>query len=164
VAYLVFDLGSEEKQPMSTSLGKLNRWFEYSVIPLYTSPGLTKRTITLEVTGRKSGKPHEVTVTTVLGKGFRYLVSVHGESHWVRNVRAANGQAVLLSGGKAPVRLVEIPIEERAPILFNDVRRGAFGQSSVQLTQVFGVESYPTVEEMKSLANQHPVFGIEFSH
>lgn len=148
---------------MKSFLSKFNRWFEYTVVPWYTSLGLTKRTITLEVLGRKSRVPRKVTVSTVKNNGSRYLVSVRGESHWVRNVRAANGRATLLSGSREPVRLVEIPVHERAPILLNYVRKGAFGQSSAQMAQVFGLEPDPTLDQVKSLASQHPVFRIKFS-
>jgi hypothetical protein len=35
----------------------------------------------------------------------------------VRNVRAAGGRAVILSGGRRAVRLVEIPEGKRAPVM-----------------------------------------------
>jgi deazaflavin-dependent oxidoreductase (nitroreductase family) len=105
-----------------------NDWLERTAVPWFTSLGLTKRTITLEVAGRKSGVPRKVTVATQQSGGSRYLVSVHGESDWGRNVRAANGQAVILSGSRQPVRLVEIPVEKRAPVLLAYVSNGVFGR------------------------------------
>src|SRR4051812_31664998 len=38
-------------------------------------------------------------------------------SEWVRNVRAAGGEASIKRGNGRPVRLTEIPPEGRAPIL-----------------------------------------------
>ena len=47
-----------------------------------------------------------------------YLVPMLGEqSNWVKNVRAAGGQATLRRRGAVPCRLVELPVSERAPIL-----------------------------------------------
>ena len=45
-------------------------WIERTAVPWFTSLGLLKRTITLEVLGRKSGKPRRVTVAIVSNGGF----------------------------------------------------------------------------------------------
>lgn len=72
----------------------------------------------LEVEGRTTGRTVSVPLATVRCRGDWYLVSMLGEeSNWVRNVRAADGHAVLTHGRRRPVRLVEIPVEERAPII-----------------------------------------------
>ena len=58
------------------------------------SLGLTpSRMITLEVKGRRSGQPRSTVVNEVEYEGERYLVSPRGETEWVRNVRAAGGEA-----------------------------------------------------------------------
>jgi hypothetical protein len=64
-------------------------WIKYRLIPWYTSLGLTKRTVTLEVPGRKSGKPTRISLSRTDYGGYSYFVSLAGESGWVRNVRAA---------------------------------------------------------------------------
>jgi hypothetical protein len=102
-----------------------------------------------------------VTVATQKSGDSQYLVSVHGESDWVRNVRAADGQAVILSGSRKKVRLVEIPVEERAPVLLAYVSNGVFGRSAADIAKQFGVESEPNIEQMATLADRHPVFRIE---
>ena len=136
-------------------------WLERTAVPWFTSLGLTKRTVTLEAIGRKSAMPRKVTVATVRDADSRYVVSVHGESQWVKNVRAASGRAAILSGGRTPVTLVEIPIEERAPILHLYVGQGAFGRSAAEIAGQFGVEPTASIEQMESLAGRHPVFRIE---
>ena len=68
-------------------------WFRYKAIPWFTSLGLTSGTITLEVSGRKSGKPVRVSLTQVRLGDTRYLVSLGGELQWVSNVRSADGHA-----------------------------------------------------------------------
>jgi len=74
--------------------------------------------VTLEVTGRTSGRPIALPVVMVVVEGQRYLVSMLGENvHWVRNVRAAGGRAVLRSGGREEIQLAEVPIDQRPLIL-----------------------------------------------
>jgi deazaflavin-dependent oxidoreductase (nitroreductase family) len=74
--------------------------------------------VTLEVTGRKSGRPFSLPVILAVVDGQRYLVSMLGENvQWIHNVRAAGGRAVLRSGGREEVQLEEVPTNQRAPIL-----------------------------------------------
>src|SRR3990170_1188404 len=81
------------------------------------SLGLTpSRMITLEVKGRRSGQPRSTVVNAVEYGGTRYLVSPRGEAEWVRNVRAAGGEAMIRHRGRRSVRLEEVPAEQRAPI------------------------------------------------
>ncbi|WAM19026.1 nitroreductase/quinone reductase family protein [Rhodococcus sp. JS3073] len=73
---------------------------------------------TLEVIGRKSGKPVRLPIIIADLEGERYLVSVLGEdTNWVRNVRAAEHRAVLLQRDRTAVRLDEVPVAHRAPII-----------------------------------------------
>jgi len=55
--------------------------------------------VTLELTGRKSGRIVSLPLVMVVVDGQRYLVSMLGDNvQWVHNVRAAGGKAVLRSG------------------------------------------------------------------
>src|SRR5689334_4424396 len=57
--------------------------------------------VTLEVTGRTSGRTISLPVAIAVVDGQRYLVSMLGENvQWVKNVRAAGGRAVIRSGGR----------------------------------------------------------------
>lgn len=67
----------------------------------------------LVVRGRVSRQPMRVPVIPVEHDGERYLVSTRGESEWVRNIRDAAGGEI---DGKS-FRAVEIPVEEREPII-----------------------------------------------
>ena len=67
----------------------------------------------LVVRGRTTRQPETVPVIPVEYEGERYLVSTRGESDWVRNIRDAAGGEI---GGKA-FRAVEMPVEEREPII-----------------------------------------------
>ena len=74
--------------------------------------------VTLEVTGRKSGRTVSLPVVVAVVDGRRYLVSMLGEHmQWVHNVRAAGGRAVLKRGGCEEVHLEEVPANQRALIL-----------------------------------------------
>src|SRR5260370_5614102 len=72
--------------------------------------------VTLEVTGRKSGRTVSLPVVVAVVEGQRYLVSMLGENvHWIQNVRAAGRRAVLLSGGREAVHLKEGAVAQPAP-------------------------------------------------
>jgi deazaflavin-dependent oxidoreductase (nitroreductase family) len=138
------------------------RWIKYTVIPWYTGLGLTQGTITLEVRGRRTGKPTRVSLTSVRQGGERYLVSLYDRSQWVKNVRASGGQAVMISGRRQPIRLVEVPLEERASILLGYTRQRALshsGEASARL--FFGLGPNPTLEDMQAIAENYVVFRIE---
>lgn len=72
----------------------------------------------LEVRGRHSGRPVRLPLAIVpLGRSW-YLVSMFGEqSSWVHNIRAADGRAILTHGRRRPVRLIELPSEDRVRVL-----------------------------------------------
>jgi deazaflavin-dependent oxidoreductase (nitroreductase family) len=74
--------------------------------------------VTLEVRGRRTGRLLSFPVVVADYDGERYLVAMLGENaNWVRNVRAAKGQAVLRHGRREAVRLEEVNASARAPIL-----------------------------------------------
>ncbi len=74
--------------------------------------------VTLVVKGARSGRSIAFPLAMVKMDGERYLVSMLGkDAAWVRNVAAADGYAVLRHGRTEHVRLVPVPVEERAPIL-----------------------------------------------
>lgn len=137
-------------------------WFKYTLIPWFTALGLSKGTVTLQVRGRKSGKPIRVSLTTVRQQGKRYLVSLYPNSEWVKNVHAANGQVILVSGHETQVQLVEIPVEQRAPILYGYVQQRAFSHSGEESAQIFfGLGPKPTLQEMAAIADRFVVFQIQ---
>jgi len=74
--------------------------------------------VTLEVPGRRSGRTVSLPIVAADVRGERYLVSMLGEGvRWVRNVRAAGGDATLRHGRREEVRLEEVAPERRAPVL-----------------------------------------------
>ena len=74
--------------------------------------------VTLETKGRRTGKTLRVPMVVAELNGNRYLVPMLGEkSDWLLNARVANGEAAINHGIKEKVRLEEVTVSERAPIL-----------------------------------------------
>ncbi len=84
---------------------------------------LGRRWIALEVVGRRSGKLRRLPLGTARHGGRWYLVSMLGECEWVRNVRAADGRAVIVHGRRRRVHLAEVPVDDRGPIIRSYLRR-----------------------------------------
>ena len=111
--------------------------------------------VTVEVTGRRSGKTISFpAVIADYGNG-RYLVSMLGEdTSWVRNVRASGGHAVLRHGDREPVMLQEVDIDQRAPILRCYLQRAPGARAHIP------VDPRAPVEAFEPIAARYPVFRI----
>lgn len=110
---------------------------------------------TLEVVGRKSGNPVRLPVVIADLDGERYLVSMLGDNtNWVRNVRAADHRAVLVRGGRTTVRLDEVPVEQRAPIIKRYCRVATSGRVHIP------VDPDAPVSAFEAVAPRYPVFHI----
>ena len=111
--------------------------------------------VMLEVTGRRTGKKISFPVVVVDHRGHRYLVSMLGdETNWVRNVRAADGRAVLRRGHRAHIHLAEVAPGQRPAILrrYLDCSPGA--RSHIP------VGRGAPLEEFDRIAAQYPVFQV----
>ena len=111
--------------------------------------------VVVEVTGRRSGKTISFpAVIADYGNG-RYLVSMLGEdTSWVRNVRAAGGRAVLRHGGREPVMLYEVDVDQRAAILRRYLQRAPGARAH------FPVDYLAPAEAFEPIAARYPVFRI----
>jgi len=111
--------------------------------------------VTLEVTGRKSGRTVSLPVVVAVVDGERYLVSMLGENiNWVQNVRAASGRAVLHSGRREEVHLEEVPTEQRAPILKAYLQRAPGARPHMP------VNKDAPLAEFEKVAAAFPVFQV----
>lgn len=119
--------------------------------------GLTPRLLlTLQVKDRTTGHLHDTILAVASYQGHRYLVSMLGNgSEWVQNVRAAGGQACIKRGRSYPVRLVEIPANERAPII------KAWCQVATSGREHLPVSSHAPVADFEAIAADYPVFRID---
>ena len=135
---------------------KLTQWMNRAFSWLAGLGVTPSDTVTVEVQGRRSGQTRANVVTSVDVDGARYLVSPRGNSEWVRNVRAAGGEAAIRRRGRRRVRLVEVPVEQRAPII-----KAYLGKTWRATQQHIEVDRRAPVEEFARIADRHPVFRIE---
>ncbi|WP_062204497.1 nitroreductase/quinone reductase family protein [Demequina salsinemoris] len=131
-----------------------------------TSVGLAPRgAVTIAIRGRKSGRIRKLPILAIPVEGHRYLVALAGEAQWVRNVRAAGGRVTMRRGRRREVTLVELPVDQRAPVLkayigFGETLGGA-KTASQQAEFYFGVDRDASLEELATIAEHYPVFRID---
>ena len=111
--------------------------------------------VALEVIGRKSGRVVSFPLVMFTVDEQRYLASMLGEdAQWVRNVRAANGKAVLRSGGYENVQLEEIPADQRAPLLKAYLHAAPGARPHVP------IDMDAPLAEFEKIATEFPVFLV----
>ena len=111
--------------------------------------------VTLEVSGRRTGRIVRLPLVMVVVDGKRYLVSMLGEDvNWVRNVKAADGRVTLRHGRSEDVRLEEVAPEHRAPILKDYLKRAPRAGAHVP------VEKNASLAEFERVSARFPVFRV----
>jgi hypothetical protein len=123
----------------------------------------------LTVRGRNTGRPADVPLVVFPYQGNDYLVAPYGIVNWVRNLRAAGGQAELRRGRTTQkVEAIELCPEEAGPILCASLRAGPPGipRPIVRLFRRYSVLPYLDVDMDSSdddfvrAARHHPVFRL----
>ncbi len=113
------------------------------------------RAAELVVSGRKSGRDIAFPVVIAEYEGERYIVSMLGERvNWVQNLRAAGGRAVLRHGRAELIRLEEVPVDERAPILQRYLAVAPGARPHIR------VDRKAPIAEFARAAPEYPVFVI----
>ena len=84
--------------------------------------------------------------------GSRYVVAAFSEAAWVQNVRAAGAGTLGRGRNIEQVRLVELPVEERGPVLRGFLRQVKGG------VRFFG-SADPDV--VVAAADRYPVFRLD---
>jgi len=111
--------------------------------------------VTLEVRGQVSGRIISFPLVMAAVGGERYLVSMLGEEvNWVRNVRAAGGEAVLRHGRREEVRLEEVAPDLRAPVLKDYLRRAPGARPHLP------VDKDAPLAEFEEVSSRFPVFRV----
>ena len=111
--------------------------------------------VTLEVTGRKSGRIFSLPLVIAIVDGQRYLVSMLGDNvAWVRNARAAGVKVALRHGRREEVRLEEVPAGQRAPVLKAYLQRAPGARPHIP------VDKDATLQEFEKVAAAVPVFRV----
>lgn len=135
---------------------------------LLTSVGLAPRdAVTLQVRGRTSGKARRVPILRTRYQGNDYLVALAGESQWVRNVRAADGDAAIRRGRSRHVHLDELDSADRPDIIAEYLhagrRRSGAGANADQARYYFGLDPGPSIDDIRAIAEHYPVFRIDYA-
>ncbi len=124
----------------------------------------------LTVRGRKSGKPIETPLVIFVQEGKRYLVAPYGVVNWVRNLRAAGGEATITHSRRTEkIHAIELPPEEAAPIFREAVRSGPPGipaaifrwYRSLFVFPYLNVTANSSLEEFEREALTHPIFLLQ---
>lgn len=111
--------------------------------------------VTLDVIGRTSGRTISLPLVMVVVDGQRYLASMLGDDvQWVKNVRAADGRAVLRSGGREEVHLEEVPTDRRAPILRIYLQHAPGARAHIP------VDKDAPLSAFERIASAYPVFHV----
>src|SRR5438552_14475853 len=110
----------------------------------------------LAVRGRRSGQWRTTPVNLLVHEGDRYLVAPRGLTGWVRNIRASGAGELRLGAGREPIRVVELPDEEKPAVLRAYLRRwrvevGVFFQ---------GVGPDAPEDDLRRIAPDYPVFRV----
>jgi len=117
---------------------------------------LPRMLLTLQTSGRTSGRVNSTILVVTTYRGQRYVVSMLGEgSEWVQNVRAAGGAACVKRRRVQPVHLTEIAPDERAPIL------RAWAQVATSGRNHLPVAHDAPVSAFEAIAQDYPVFRID---
>jgi len=109
------------------------------------------------VRGRSTGKEYSTPILLVEQEGGRYWVAVFGETDTVKNARTA-GRATLSRGSaRADVRLTEVAISERVPML-----RGRIALGTGPMVQpYFDVTPQSSDAELAAISLKHTVFKLD---
>ena len=117
---------------------------------------LPRRWVTLEVSGRTTGRTRAFPLGMADLDGRWYLVSMLGECSWVANVRAAGGDVVLRRRRRRPAHLVEVPAvvsrPHSPPLRREGPRRAA--------THPDSEKARPFLCDFARIADRYPVFEM----
>ncbi|WP_422392112.1 nitroreductase/quinone reductase family protein [Nakamurella antarctica] len=115
-----------------------------------------KRWVTLEVVGRRTGRITRFPLGMADCNGNWYVVSMLGnDCNWVRNVRAAGGFVTIRHGRSMARRLVEVPVDERAPILRRYLQKVPGARPHMP------VRPGAPLAEFELIASDYPVFRVD---
>jgi polyisoprenoid-binding protein YceI len=120
---------------------------------------LPRRWVTLEVPGRRSGQVTRFPLGMADRHGQWYLVPMLGAGcNWVKNVRAADGRAVLRRRRAVRCRLVEVPVSERAPIIRRYLEKVPGARPHIP------VDRSAPAADFEAISPRYPVFRVVPDH
>jgi hypothetical protein len=107
----------------------------------------------LSIAGRRSGIVRHTPVSIVAVDGQRYVVAALRDVDWVKNAQAVGVGLLIRGRAKERIRLVELPVDERGPVLREFLRQVPGG------VKFFGVSPDPDV--LGAAAAEYPVFRLD---
>jgi deazaflavin-dependent oxidoreductase (nitroreductase family) len=113
----------------------------------------------LTVTGRRTGQPRTFPIAVLPLAGGRYIVQAFPNAAWVANARAADTVTLTRGRRSSTVRLVEVPVAERGPLLREVVRTQPASAAQRYVTN--GLAAAPTPDAVAAAAEWIAVFRIE---
>jgi deazaflavin-dependent oxidoreductase (nitroreductase family) len=113
----------------------------------------------LTVAGRRTGVPRTFPIAVLPIEGNRYIVQAYPKAAWVANVRAAGSVTLTRGRRSATARLVELPVEQRRPILHKLVQTSPPSVGNRYVTT--GLAEAPTPDAVAAAAPRIAVFRIE---
>lgn len=129
-------------------------WMNSAAARLF-AVGILPASVSLETVGRRTGRVYSAPLVMAEIAGERYLVSMLGQNaNWVQNVRAARGIATLHHGRAEDVRLEEVPVGERAPILKAYLRAAPGARPHID------IDLNAKLSEFAKIAPLYPVFRV----
>ena len=116
---------------------------------------LPRRWVTLEVTGRRTGRITRFPLGMAHYEGHWYLVPMLGERcNWVQNVRAADGRATLRRRRPVACQLIEVPVADRAPIIKRYLQTVPGARPHIP------VNRHAALGQFAAIAPRYPVFLV----
>lgn len=113
----------------------------------------------LTVAGRRSGQPRTFPIAVLPLTGGKYIFQAYPKAAWVANVRAADTVTLARGRRSSTVRLVELPVEERRPLL-----RELVASSPASVGKRFvttGLADAATPDSVAASADRIAVFRVE---
>ena len=124
----------------------------------------------LTVRGRKSGKLIVTPLAVFVKDQKRYLFAPYGAVNWVRNLRAAGGEATLTWRRHSErIHAIDLEPEAAAPIFREALRSGPPGIPAVMFRMYrslwvlpyLNVTEHSSLEEFEREVLTHPVFLLQ---
>jgi deazaflavin-dependent oxidoreductase (nitroreductase family) len=137
-------------------------WFTRNVfnrvVALLTRAGISVLgSRVLGVRGRSSGEWRTTPVNLLSLDSQRYLVAPRGETQWVKNMRVAGGGELMVGRRVESFTATEIADDDKVEIL-----RAYLKRWKIEVGVFFGgVDAKSSVEDLRRIAPDHPVFRIE---
>ncbi|WP_017935709.1 nitroreductase/quinone reductase family protein [Nocardioides sp. Iso805N] len=117
----------------------------------------------LEVRGRKSGEPRQTAVNLLTLDGATYLYAPRGLTEWVRNVRAAGGEAATILGKR---REEWTALEVTDPEEYVATARAYLKAWAWEVGAFFpkGISATSSDADLLALASTKPAFRLTARH